>query len=67
MKGKGLLQIDYTVPQSAMNLITGLAGTYNKDPTDDFTKPDGTTIPTTSTETDIYKKFGNLCKFQWKY
>ena len=40
----------------------GLLGAYNNDPEDDFQRPDGTTIPRTSSEQKIFNDFGLKCK-----
>lgn len=40
----------------------GLLGTYNNDPEDDFQRPDGSTIPSTSSEQTIFSDFGLKCK-----
>ncbi|CAH1789108.1 unnamed protein product, partial [Owenia fusiformis] len=54
------LSITVTAPQSAST--SGLMGTLNGDPSDDFTKPDGDVLPEDSDDKTIYKDFGGLWK-----
>jgi hypothetical protein len=52
-----MLSIRQTVPGVAWKKTVGLLGTYDGDMTDDLTAPDGTVIPITSSNQDIYYKF----------
>jgi len=40
-----------------------LLGTWNDDPDDDFTLPDGTVLPSSSSLRDIHFKFGVKCNY----
>jgi len=53
-----MLSIRQSVPGVAWKKTMGLLGTYNGDMTDDLTTPDGTVVPVTSSNQDIYYKFG---------
>ena len=41
----------------------GLMGTWNDDPDDDFTLPDGTVLPSSSSLSDIHFMFGVKCNY----
>ncbi len=41
----------------------GLLGVYNKDTSDDLTRPDGTSLPVNSSQETIYYRFGRFCKY----
>ncbi|XP_053316345.1 mucin-4 [Spea bombifrons] len=51
----GILNAITGLPNQFINKTKGLMGTWNYDTNDDFLKPDGTIIPTLSTEEDIFK------------
>ena len=38
------------------------AGVYNDDPSDDYTRRDGTTLVITAPESEIYSSFGEDCE-----
>ena len=44
------------------NTTKGLLGTWNDNPNDDFTLPDGTELPSSLTLRDIHFNFGVKCK-----
>lgn len=44
------------------NTTKGLLGTWNDDPDDEFTLPDGTVLPSSSTLREIHFGFGVKCK-----
>ena len=56
------LSIQVTSSTLYVNNTIGLLGVNNNDVNDDFTRPDGTTIPINSTQEQIYYQFGKLCK-----
>ena len=56
------LSVSMTVPSSANGTTRGLLGTYNGDPSDDLTAPDGNTIKSDASEEDIFDQFGQKCK-----
>ena len=45
------------------NATKGLLGTWNDDPGDDFTLPDGTVLPSSSTLREIHFGFGVKCNY----
>jgi hypothetical protein len=55
-----MLSLQLAVPDSAKNKVSGLLGTYNDDPTDDFTLPDGTVLAQPLTESEIFTQFGMI-------
>lgn len=60
--GIGLLQIAFNVPpELADKNTTGLLGKLNGDPSDDLTYRNGTVLPTSSSDKEIFK-FGQDCK-----
>lgn len=59
---KGALSIVFAAPKSFKNQTKGLLGTWNDDPEDDFSRPDGSTIPPSSTGREIHFQFAQLCK-----
>ena len=56
-----LLEITMGAPETFQNQTVGLAGVMNGDTSDDLTTPDGTVIPTSSSERTIYYDFGEKC------
>ena len=56
------LSIQVTSSPSYLNNTVGLLGVNNNDISDDFTRPDGSTIAINSTQEQIYYQFGKLCK-----
>ena len=57
------LTIRVTTSTSYVNNTVGLLGVNNNDINDDFTRPNGTTIPIGSTQKKIYYEFGKLCMY----
>jgi hypothetical protein len=62
VKLKKLLTISVAVPEIYKGLPKGLMGNANSDPADDFTYPNGTVLPTSATEREIFS-YGQTCKF----
>ena len=56
------LSIVAAAPDSFKNHTKGLLGTWNGDSEDDFTLPNGTVLPGSSSGRDIHYKFGLACK-----
>ncbi|XP_060596327.1 uncharacterized protein LOC132750377, partial [Ruditapes philippinarum] len=54
VKLKRLLTISVAVPETYAGLPKGLMGNANSDPSDDFTYPNGTVLPTNATEREIF-------------
>lgn len=50
-----------TVPEKFENLTEGLLGVMNRDPSDDLTSSNGTILPLSSSEKEIYYDFGMTC------
>ena len=46
-----------------MGKTKGLLGTWNGNPQDDFTLPDGTVLSSDASPEDVHYKFGLKCKF----
>jgi len=58
------LSIGVSIPAHFKNKTQGLLGIYNGDVTDDLTPPSGPRLSVnTSNESEIYHKFGQLCKY----
>ncbi|XP_067018613.1 mucin-like protein isoform X3 [Acropora muricata] len=55
---KGLMSFVVSLSKDYFNKTKGLFGTYNKDPDDDFTLPNGTVLSPDITSRDIHFKFG---------
>ncbi len=45
-----------------LNATRGLLGTYNSDPSDDFTLPNGTVLPQDLMDEEVHYQFGLECK-----
>ena len=58
---KDMLSFVVTPADDYKNTTKGLLGTWNDDPDDDFTLPDGTVLPSSSSLKDIHFKFGVKC------
>lgn len=56
------LSIIAAAPESFKSHTKGLLGTWNGDKEDDFTLPNGTVLPGSSSGRDIHYKFGMTCK-----
>ncbi|XP_036359396.1 mucin-4-like, partial [Octopus sinensis] len=58
--GIRMLTVTVSLPEGYKNttLTSGLMGVYNDDKKDDLTTPNGTVLPETSSERDIFYKFG---------
>ncbi|XP_077868996.1 sushi domain-containing protein 2-like [Saccoglossus kowalevskii] len=61
----GIMMMSFVLiaPQTLMSNTQGLLGTWNNDPDDDFTRPDGVYISTTLSLHDIHYHFGMHCKY----
>lgn len=60
---KGLMSFVVSLSKDYFNKTKGLFGTYNKDPDDDFTLPNGTVLSPDITSRDIHFKFGLNCEY----
>ena len=58
---KEMLSFVVTPADDYKNTTRGLLGTWNDDPDDDFTLPDGTVLPSSSTLREIHFGFGVKC------
>ena len=63
---KGVLEMATLIPEKFNESSHGLLGNYNKNQTDDFQLPNGTSLFTdinvNATEREIYYDFGQQCK-----
>ena len=59
---KEMLSFVLTPADDYKDTTKGLLGTWNDDPEDDFTLPDGTVLPSSSTLRDIHFRFGVKCR-----
>lgn len=59
---KQMLAINLALPDEFKSKTKGLFGVWNDDPNDDFTLPDGSSIPISSNDSTIHYKFGLKCK-----
>ena len=62
---KEMLSFVVTPADVYRNTTKGLLGTWNDDPGDDFTLPDGTILPSSSTLREIHFGFGVKCNYIW--
>lgn len=60
-----MLSIQMLIPDSARGQVTGLFGNYNGIESDDFTGPDGTSLPLTASMEEIHA-YGLSCEFAMK-
>ena len=56
------LAIAFDGPEVFKNRTRGLLGTWNDDPSDDFTTPDGTVLPADASPQQIHYDFGLKCE-----
>ncbi|XP_066276376.1 uncharacterized protein [Branchiostoma lanceolatum] len=56
----GIMAITVMAPPKFKGNTKGLLGLWNDDVTDDFTRPDGTSISINASDSDIYYSFGQL-------
>ena len=56
------LAIAFDGPDLFKNRTRGLLGTWNDDPSDDFTTPDGTVLPGDASPQQIHYDFGLKCE-----
>ena len=59
---KGLMTFVVTLSDEYFNKTRGLLGTYNGNPDDDFTLPNGTVLSSNLTSSGIHYGFGLECK-----
>ena len=59
---KEMLSFVVTPADDYKNKTKGLLGTWNDDPDDDFTLPNGTVLPSSLSLKEIHFKFGVKCK-----
>ena len=57
-----ILNVRLTMPASFKNLTKGLLGTWNDNTKDDLLTPQGSIIPSNSSEEYIYHNFGKKCE-----
>lgn len=62
-EAKGMMSLVVTLVPEYFNMTNGLLGTYNKDPSDDFTLPNGTALSSNLTSKQIHFDFGLNCKY----
>ncbi|KAK2567531.1 Mucin-like protein, partial [Acropora cervicornis] len=62
---KGLMSFVVSLSKDYFNKTKGLFGTYNNDPDDDFTLPNGTVLSPDITSRDIHFKFGLKYDIKW--
>ena len=60
---KEMMSFVVTLGDVLKNATKGLLGTWNDDPNDDFTLPNGTVLPSTSSLKEIHYGFGVKCKY----
>ena len=60
---KEMLSFVVTPGDDYKNTTKGLLGTWNDKPDDDYTLPDGTVLPSSSTLKEIHYGFGVKCKY----
>ena len=58
-----MMTIVFSAPESFKNKTMGLLGKWNDNPDDDFTLPDGSTIPISANDSTIHYEFGLKCKY----
>lgn len=56
-----VLHLAVEVSESFINSTEGILGYFNGDPSDDFRRQDGSTLPTNSSEHDLFD-YGQLCE-----
>ena len=59
---KGVMTFVVSLSDEYFNKTRGLLGTYNDNPDDDFTLPNGTVLSPNSTSIEIHYDFGLACK-----
>ena len=57
-----MLQAVITASDEMEGSVKGLLGTFNDNPNDDLTLPDGTVLSANLTEKEIYDSYGGNCK-----
>ena len=62
-ENKEMMSFVVTLGDVLKNATKGLLGTWNDDPNDDFTLPNGTVLPSTSSLKEIHYGFGVKCKY----
>ena len=60
---KEMMSFVVTLGDNFKNATKGLLGTWNDDTEDDFTLPDGTVLPSSSSLRKIHFGFGVKCKY----
>lgn len=58
-----MLSIVVTLTNDYKNTTKGLLGTWNENPDDDYSLPDGTTLSPTLSSREIHFRFGLKCKY----
>lgn len=61
-ENKQMLSVVISLAESYRGTTKGLLGTWNDDPNDDFTLPDGTVLPPSLTAREIHFGFGVKCE-----
>ena len=62
-EAKGMMSLVVTLGNEFLNNTKGLLGTYNNNPDDDFTLPNGTVLDPNSSSSTIHYDFGLKCKY----
>ena len=62
-ENKEMMSFVVTLGDVLKNATKGLLGTWNDDPNDDFTLPNGTVLSSTSSLKEIHYGFGVKCKY----
>ena len=62
-EAKGMMSFVVTLGNEFLNNTKGLLGTYNNNPDDDFTLPNGNVLDPNSNSSTIHYDFGLKCKY----
>ena len=62
-EAKGMMSFVVTLSNEFLNNTKGLLGTYNNNPDDDYTLPDGTTLGPKVNSSTIHYDFGLKCEY----
>ena len=64
-ENKEMMSFVVTLGKDFKNTTKGLLGTWNDNPKDDFTLPNGTVLSASSSLEDIHFDFGVKCKYNY--
>ena len=62
-EAKGMMSFVVTLSKEFLNNTKGLLGTYNNNPDDDYTLPNGTTLGPNVNSSTIHYDFGLKCEY----